>query len=242
MFGIVWHCLAWQFVCHCRSFTCCFPLLFSLPNVLLIQVTAAGPTPGDKVGQTCCADVISNSEYLGIIFVYFCYFQMFEDMKIYEMWWAQFIPCSFGLSQQWSEGAFRAPTLETLAVTWTGDTAGLQGVPSWVKSSGEHWVHTGCTWRDLAMSFKSSAVCLSLIAEIVGSDALEHRSSLAFVESHAWESGKWWQWSFSQFDAFSIPCFLAGLTVPRLGQKSFSSESISIVMPLSSSQLIVSPF
>lgn len=63
------------------------------------------------------------------------------------------------------------------------------------------------------MSFKSSAVCLSLIAEIVGSDALEHRSSLALVESHAWESGKWWQWSFSQFDAFSIPCFLAGLTV-----------------------------
>mmetsp|Transcript_43329 Transcript_43329/g.68697 ORF Transcript_43329/g.68697 Transcript_43329/m.68697 type:complete len:316 (-) Transcript_43329:119-1066(-) len=70
--------------------------------------------------------------------------------------------------------------------------------------------------------FKSSVLSyLSLIVGIVGivgSDALEHgssrssRSSLALVESHAWESGKLWLWSY-QFDAFSLPCFLAGLTV-----------------------------
>ena len=76
MFGIVWHdnLFAIAVVSHV-AFQSCFP---SIPNVLLIQVTAAGPTPGDKVGQTCCADtvrktccadVISNSEYLGIIFV-----------------------------------------------------------------------------------------------------------------------------------------------------------------------------
>ena len=86
--------------------------------------------------------------------------------------------------------------------------------------------------------FKSSVLSyLSLIVGIVGivgSDALEHgssrssRSSLALVESHAWESGKLWLWSY-QFDAFSLPCFLAGLTVPRLGQKSFPTESIALI-------------
>ena len=38
--------------------------------------------------------------------------------------------------------------------------------------------------------------------------------SANFRQHQSWESGQWWQW-FSQFNAFSVPCFLAGLTVPR---------------------------
>jgi len=36
--------------------------------------------------------------------------------------------------------------------------------------------------------------------------------SANFRQHQSWESGQWWQW-FSQFNAFSVPCFLAGLTV-----------------------------
>ena len=44
------------------------------------------------------------------------------------------------------------------------------------------------------------------------------RSGVNFRQHQSWESGQWWQW-FSQFNAFSVPCFLAGLTVPRIHRR-----------------------
>ena len=52
----------------------------------------------------------------------------------------------------------------------------------------------------------------------------KQRSFLA--SSALWESEKWWQWSFGSFpSAFSVPCFLAGLIVPRYWNKSLGGCS-----------------